>query len=184
MPIETRLLADRRVFLSGEITAETADNFTRQILFLNCESQEQPIDVWISSPGGEVIAGLKIYDVIQSSPAPVRMICCGEAASFAAVLFISGRHGRYMFPHSRLMVHEPQLGGKISGNTTSIRSIADSLQEMKQKLNGILALHSGRTPEEIEAATAYDHFMDPDEAISFGFCDAVTSLTELMEENA
>lgn len=181
MPIETRLFASRTVFVSGEINFSMADDFKKQIIYLNRENPDLPIDLWIDSPGGEIGAGLSMYDMIQSSPAPIRMICCGTAASMAAILFASGQHGRYMFEHSELMIHEPLLGGKIGGNTSSIKSISENLQATKQKMNRILAKHTGRTEEEIDEATSYDHYMTPEEAIAFGLCDAVTDLSKVLE---
>ena len=181
MPIDTRLLSGRRLFLTGEIDESTADEFCKKIIYLNLEDPALPIDVWIDSPGGEIISGLKIYDLIRTSPAPVRTVCSGEAASMAAVIFACGTHGRYMFENSRLMLHEPLLGNKIGGNTSSVSAIAANLQAAKAKVNGILAALSGRTIEEIDEATRYDHFMDPGEAAAFGLCDGVTGLAKMLE---
>lgn len=181
MPIDTRLLADRKIFIEGEINHETANLFLKQTLFLCREDNNKPIDVIINSPGGEVAAGLLIYDCIQSCTAPIRTYCAGTACSMAAILFASGKNGRYMFPHSELMLHEPLLDGGIGGNITSIRSVSKSLVNIRNKVNGILAEHTGKTVKQIEKATSYDHFFSPEESISFGLADEIIDLGKLME---
>lgn len=181
IPMETRLLAERKVFIEGEITQETACDFLKKIILLNREDQTKPIDVLINSPGGEINAGLLIYDVIQSSTAPVRMFCIGTAYSMGAVLFASGNHGRYMLPHSELMLHEPLLGGRVGGNASSIRSISDSLMETRRKMNQILARHTGKTEKEIEEATGFDHYYSPEESIAFGLADQIVNFSMIME---
>ena len=181
VPMETRLLADRKIFIEGEISAETACSFVKQVLYLNREDEKRPIDVLINTVGGEINAGMLMYDAIQSSLAPIRMFCIGSAYSMGAVLFASGGHGRYMLPHSELMLHEPLLGSRVGGSSSSIRSISDSLMETKRKMNQILAQHTGKTEEEVEKATAYDHFFSPQESIEFGLCDAVVGLDKVLE---
>ena len=179
IPIETRLLAERKIFIEGEINHETAIGFIKQMLFLTNENDELPIDVFINSPGGEIKAGLLIYDAISSSPVPVRMFCIGQAFSMAAVLFAAGTHGRYMLPNSELMLHEPLLGNRIAGNASSIRSVSESLEKTKHRINALLAKHTGKTEEEIEKASRYDHFFTPEEAIEFGLCDKTIGFTEM-----
>ena len=102
---------------------QKANEFIKKIMLLNIESTTEPIDVLINSPGGEINAGLLMYDVIQASKAPIRTYCIGTAYSMGAVLFACGIHGRYMLPHSELMLHEPLLGNRVGGNASSIRSI-------------------------------------------------------------
>lgn len=181
IPVESNLLAQRKVFVEGTISSEMACEFARQILFLNQEDQSAPIDAIINSTGGEINAGLFMYDVLQASKAPIRIICAGRAYSMAAVLFASGNHGRYMLPHAELMLHEPLLGSRIDGNSSSLKSISDSLLEAKNKLNQILAHHCGKSMEEIECATSYDHYFTAEEAIAFGLCDRVIEFSYLME---
>lgn len=182
VPIETRLLANRKLFIEGEIDTNTACEFTQKVMLLNYEDAQKPIDVLINTPGGEINSGLLIYDVIQSSRAPIRMFCIGKAYSMGAVLFASGHHGRAMLPHATLMLHEPLLGNRVCGSSSSIKSISDSLLETKEKLNQILAKHTGRSKKEIEHATSYDHFFTPEESVSFGLCDKVIAFNEIMED--
>ena len=180
VPMETRLLANRKIFIEGEINSDTACSFVKQVLYLNGEDSKKPIDVLINSVGGEINAGMLMYDAIQSSTAPIRMFCIGNAYSMGALLFACGGHGRYMLPHSELMLHEPLLGSRVGGNSSSIRSISDSLMETKRKMNQILAKHAGKTEEEMEKATSFDHFFSPEESIAFGLCDGIVGLETVL----
>lgn len=178
---DSKLLSQRKVFIEGEISSESACEFIKKILILNEEDTDKPIDVLINSPGGEINSGMAIYDVIQASKAPIRMFCIGRAYSMGAVLFSSGNHGRYMLPHSELMLHEPLLGNRVSGNSSSIQSISESLLETKQRMNQILARHTGKSEEEVEKATSYDHYYSPEESREFGLCDEIVDFNKIME---
>lgn len=178
---DSKLLSQRKVFIEGEISSESACEFIKKILILNEEDTDKPIDVLINSPGGEINSGMAIYDVIQASKAPIRMLCIGRAYSMGAVLFSSGNHGRYMLPHSELMLHEPLLGNRVSGNSSSIQSISESLLETKRRMNQILARHTGKSEEEVEKATSYDHYYSPEESREFGLCDEIVDFNKIME---
>lgn len=179
VPADTRLLAERKIFLEGDIGPEAACAFVKQVLLLTQEDRDAPIDLLINSCGGEINSGLLIYDAIQSSVPPIRTFCLGRAYSMGALLFASGRNGRYMLPHGELMLHEPLLSSRIGGSSSSIRSISDSLLATKQQMNEILSLHTGRTPEEIEAASAFDHYFDAEESLQFGLCDQIVGFDML-----
>lgn len=181
VPMETRLLADRKIFVEGEINAETACEFVKKVMYLNTESSEKSIQVLINSPGGEINAGMLMYDVIQSSKAPIRIFCIGRAYSMGALLFACGNHGRYMLTNSELMIHEPLISSRIGGSASSVKSISDSLMETRRKMNRILAKHTGKTDEEIEAATHFDHYLTPEESIEFGLCDEIIDFNVIME---
>lgn len=178
---DSKLLSQRKVFIEGEIDAEAACDFIKKIMLLTAENPAKEIDVLINSPGGEINSGLAIYDVIQSSKTPIRIFCIGRAYSMAAVLFASGNHGRYMLPHSELMLHEPLLGNHVRGNSSSIKSISDSLISTKIKLNQILSKHTGKSEEEVEKASSFDHYFDPEESIEFGLCDQIVDFSKIME---
>lgn len=178
---DSKLLSQRKVFIEGEISSESACEFIKKILILNEEDTDKPIDVLINSPAGEINSGMAIYDVIQASKAPIRMFCIGRAYSMGAVLFSSGNHGRYMLPHSELMLHEPLLGNRVSGNSSSIQSISESLLETKRRMNQILARHTGKSEEEVEKATSYDHYYSPEESREFGLCDEIVDFNKIME---
>ena len=182
VPLESILLGERKIYIEGEIDAEKASEFVKEVLLLNRQDDQKAIDVLINSTGGEVNAGMLMYDVIQSSKAPIRMFCMGRAYSMGAVLFACGNHGRYMFPHGELMIHEPLLGGRVGGNSSSIKSIADSLLDTKKIMNQILAKHTGRTEKEVEKATSFDHYFSPEESIAFGLCDQIVGFDKIMEE--
>lgn len=183
MTTETKLGEDRFINIKGPIDSEVADAFTEQMLILNRESTTEPITVLINSTGGSVSQGLLMYDVIQGSIAPVRLICKGEAYSMAAILLASGnpKHGRFILPNSKVMIHEPLIQGGVGGKTSSIKSISDSLIETRKKLNGILAKHTGHTIEEIDEATSYDHYFTAEEAVRFGLCDKVVDFGFLVK---
>lgn len=181
VPVESRLMASRKIFVEGEINADTACEFVKKVLLLNSEDSQKPIDVLINSPGGEINSGMLMYDVIQASRAPIRMFCIGRAYSMGAVLFACGKDGRYILPHGELMLHEPLLGNRVGGNSSSIKSISDSLLETKRKMNRILAKHTGKTEEEVERATGFDHYFSPEESVEFGLCDEIVGFDRIME---
>lgn len=178
---DSKLLSQRKVFIEGEITPEAACEFIKKIMVLNEEDSSKPIDVLINSPGGEINSGMVMYDVIQASKAPIRMFCIGRAYSMGAVLFACGNHGRYMLPHSELMLHEPLLGNRVGGNSSSIKSISESLLETKRKMNQILSKHTRKSEEEVEKATSYDHYYSPEESKDFGLCDQIVDFNMIME---
>ena len=173
---------DRRILtIRGEITQDSAFDFALALQHLNSVSETEPVTVLVNSPGGSIDAGLLMYDAIQSSPAPVRLVVLGAAYSMAALIFASGLHGRYILPNSKLMLHEPLLGYPIGGNTSSIKSISDDLLATRDKINGILAKHTGKTKAEIEAATKEDHYFTAEESVGFGLADKVITFSELVK---
>lgn len=182
VPVESRLMASRKIFIEGEIDADAACDFVKKVMYLNSEDSQKPIDVLINSPGGEINSGMLMYDVIQSSKATIRMFCIGRAYSMGAVFFACGNHGRYMLPHAELMVHEPLLGNRVGGSSSSIKSISDSLLETKKRINKILAKHTGKSEKVVAKATSYDHYFSPEESIDFGLCDEIVDFGKIMED--
>ena len=177
--LNTRHLMNRCIFLSGDINSDMANDFLSELLFL--EQDNDPITIYINSPGGEVNAGLMIYDAIQGSNLKIDMICTGRAASMAAVILAAGQKGRrYIFPHSKVMIHEPLIANGVGGSATSIKNISESILETKEIVNGILAKHTGKSIEEINDATGFDNYMDAKEAIKFGICDHITHYIRVM----
>ena len=173
--IYTRHLSKRRIFLNSEIDRDVANDIVAQLLYLQEES-DAPIFFYINSNGGEINAGLYIYDVIQSMTAPIYMYCTGMAASMAALLLAGGQPGRrFILPHSKTMIHEPLLAGGVGGSATSIRNISDSILETRNIVNGILAKHTGKSIKEVNKATAFDNYMNADKSVEFGICDKVVS---------
>ena len=180
--IEASLRSNRTLFITDEITDQAALELTKQVLYLLRENAADPINLIINSPGGSIDAGMLIYDIITNTPAPVKMYCMGKAYSMAAILFASGSHGRYMLPHSKLMLHEPLIPFGIGGKTTTIQTIFDSLLKAKQEMEAILALHTGRTPEAISEITKTDHYFTAQEAVDFGLADAVKDFSSMLKE--
>ena len=175
----TRHLMNRNLFLTGEINADMANSFVAQLLYLE-ETPDEPVNIYINSPGGEINAGLMIYDAIQGSRLEINMICTGLAASMAAVLLAGGQHGsRYILRHSKGMIHEPLLANGVGGSATSIRKISESIIETREMINEILAKHTGKTVEEINEATSFDNYMRAEEAIAFGLCDRITDSVKI-----
>lgn len=182
VPIESRFLTARKVFLEGEITDETASNFLKEVLYLTSTGDDKgdAIDIFINSPGGLTDAGLLIYDCIQGSPVPIRLFCL-RACSMAAVLLASGRHGsRFLLPHTQVMIHEPRLEGNVGGSASSLRSISENLSETKRLMEELLARHTGRKIEEVRAATSFDHYLSPQEAVDFGLADEIISFERMV----
>lgn len=178
---DSKLLSQRKVFVEGEINAETACEFVKKIMLLNAEDSNKPIDVLINSSGGCINSGMLMYDVIQASKAPIRTYCIGRAYSMGATLLACGNHGRYILPHGEVMIHEPLLGNRVGGNSSSIKSISESLLETKRKMNQILAKHTGQSEQAVEEATSFDHYFDPEESLKFGLVDEIVDFGKLME---
>lgn len=180
--IEASLRSKRILFITDEINDQAALEFMKQVFYLLHENAAEPIHLFINSPGGSIDAGMLIYDVLSKTPAPVKMYCMGKAFSMAAILFASGSHGRYILPHSKIMLHEPLIPFGIGGKTTTIQTISDSLLKTKQDMEAILALHTGRTPEEISEITKTDHYFTAQEAVDFGLADAVKDFSAMLKE--
>ncbi len=175
--LKTKHFTNRKLFLTGEVTDEMANSFVSELLFL--AQSNEPIDIYINSPGGLVEAGLVIYDVIQAcnKKVPINMYCIGLAASMGAVILAGGQKGRrFILPHSKCMIHEPLIAGGMGGSATSIKKTAESILETKAITNGILAKHTGKSIEEIDKATSFDNFLNAEEAVKFGLCDEVRNI--------
>lgn len=185
VPLETVMLSNRRIFVDRVIDTQAANDFFKQILYFNDEDSAQPIDVFFNSMGGEINSGLLMYDAMQSSCVPIRTYCMGMAYSMAAILFVAGAPGqRYMLQDSKLMLHEPLITNLLGGGTTSsIKRISDDLNQVKKKLNHILAIHTGKTEKQIEKMIGgdKDRFFNYEESIEFGLCDGVFGINDVMK---
>ena len=170
--IYSRLLKERIIFLVGQVEENMANLICAQLLFLEAENPEKDIHLYINSPGGVVTAGLAIYDTMQYIKPDVSTLCMGQAASAAALLLSGGAAGkRFALPHATVMVH--QVLGGYQGQGTDIQIHAKETQRVSDKLNKILAHHTGRSIEEIERDTNRDNFMCPEEAMQYGLIDSV-----------
>jgi ATP-dependent Clp protease protease subunit len=172
--IYSRLLKERVVFVVGEVEDHMANLIVAQLLFLESENPEKDIALYINSPGGIVTAGLAIYDTMQFIKPDISTICVGQAASMGAVLLAGGTKGkRYCLPHSRVMIHQP-LGG-FRGQATDIEIHAREMLDTRERLNRILAHHTGQSIDQIKIDTERDNFMSGEQAVSYGLVDAVLS---------
>jgi ATP-dependent Clp protease protease subunit len=170
--IYSRLLKERIIFLGDQIEDHMANLIIAQLLFLESEDPERDISIYINSPGGVVTSGLAIYDTMQYLRAPVSTICIGMAASMASVLLAAGAPGkRYALPNSRIMIH--QGSGGFRGNTPDVLIQVRELEELNNRLHGILARHTGQTVDKIARDTERDYFLSPEQAKAYGIIDEV-----------
>ncbi len=170
--IYSRLLKDRIIFVGTAINDEVANLLIAQLLFLESEDPDKDINFYINSPGGIVTAGMAIYDTMQYIKPDIATVCIGQAASMGALLLAAGNQGkRYSLPNSRIMVHQP-MGG-TQGQASDIAIQAKEILRMKDKLNEILAFHTGRDIKQIQADTDRDFFMSGIEAKEYGIIDHV-----------
>jgi ATP-dependent Clp protease protease subunit len=175
--IYSRLLKERVVFIVGPVEDYMANVVVAQLLFLESENPDKDIHLYINSPGGSVTAGLAIYDTMQFIKPAVSTMCVGQAASMGALLLAGGAKGkRVCLPHSRIMIHQP-LGG-FQGQATDIDIHAREILLIREKLNLILAKHSGQTMEKIRLDTERDNFMGAKEAREYGLIDEILELRE------
>jgi ATP-dependent Clp protease protease subunit len=172
--VYSRLLSERIVILTGEITDETADILIAQFFYLEAEDQSRDIYFYINSPGGVVTAGMAIYDVMQFVKCDISTICLGQAASMAAVLLAAGTKGkRLALPHSRVLIHQP-LGG-AEGQATDIQIQAKEIIHTREILNDILVKHTGQTSEVVRRDTERDFYLSAEEAKKYGLIDQVVA---------
>jgi ATP-dependent Clp protease, proteolytic subunit ClpP len=175
--IYSRLLKERVVFLVGPVNDATANLIVAQLLFLESENPDKDIYFYINSPGGSVTAGLAIYDTMQFIKPDVSTLCIGQAASMGAFLLTAGAKGkRYCLPNSRVMIHQP-LGG-FQGQASDIEIHAKEILYLKDKLNGMLAKHTGQPMDVIERDTDRDFFMSGEQSVSYGLVDKVLESRE------
>ena len=168
--IYSRLLQDRIIFLGSAVTDEVSSLIIAQLLFLQAQDAAKDISFYINSPGGSVTAGLAIYDTMQFLACDVATYCVGQAASMGAILLAAGRKGkRFALPNARIMIHQP-LGG-AEGQATDISIQAKEILRLKDRLNEILAAHTGRGIADIARDTDRDYFMSSDEACAYGLID-------------
>mgnify|MGYP001765137986 FL=1 len=170
--IYSRLLKERVVFLVGPVNDMTANLVVAQLLFLESENPDKDIHLYINSPGGSITAGMGIYDTMRFIKPDVSTLCVGQAASMGAFLLSAGAKGkRFVLPNSRVMIHQP-LGG-FQGQATDIEIHAKEILYLKQRLNGLLAEHTGQSMETIERDTERDNFMSAEASVAYGLADKV-----------
>ncbi|GJL72699.1 MAG: ATP-dependent Clp protease proteolytic subunit [Nitrosomonas sp.] len=175
--IYSRLLKERVIFLVGPVTETSANLIVAQFLFLESENSEKDVHLYINSPGGAVSAGMAIYDTIQYIKPDVSTLCIGQAASMGALLLAAGTKGkRFCLPNSRVMIHQP-LGG-FQGQASDVEIHAKEILYLKNRLNEIMAKHTGQSIKIIEKDTDRDNFLSADASVKYGLVDAVLTARE------
>lgn len=170
--IYSRLLKERVVFLVGPVNEMSANLVVAQLLFLESENPDKDIYLYINSPGGSVSAGMSIYDTMQFIKPDVSTLCMGQAASMGAFLLTAGAKGkRYSLPNSRIMIHQP-LGG-FQGQASDIEIHAKEILYLRERLNGMMAMHTGKDVATLDKDTDRDNFMSAEEAVNYGLIDKV-----------
>ena len=180
--IYSRLLKDRIVFLVGPVEDHMANLIVAQLLFLESENPDKDINLYINSPGGSVTAGMSIYDTMQFIRPDVSTLCVGQAASMGAFLLGAGESGkRFALPNSRMMLHQPSGGSR--GVAADIEIQAQEILLMRQRLNALIAKHTGQNIETIERDTDRDFWMSPDQALEYGLVDQVQQSRTQLPDN-
>jgi len=178
--IYSRMLKERVIFLVGPVDDHVANVIVAQLLFLESENPDKDIHLYINSPGGSVTAGLAIYDTMQFINCDVSTLCIGQAASMGALLLAGGAAGkRFCLPHSRMMIHQP-LGG-VQGQATDIEIHAKEILLVRERLNKILAHHTGQPMDTIQQDTDRDNFMSGEECVAYGLIDQVLNARDVAE---
>jgi len=181
--IYSRLLRERIIFLVGPVTEESANLIVAQLLFLESESAEKDIFLYINSPGGLVTAGLAVYDTIQFIKPDVSTLCIGQAASMGALLLTAGaKNKRFCLSNSRVMIHQP-MGG-FQGQASDIEIHAKEILYLKAKLNQIMAHHTGQTVKAVEKDTDRDNFLGAEAALKYGLVDAILTNRQALASKA
>ncbi|MGN0914392.1 MAG: ATP-dependent Clp endopeptidase proteolytic subunit ClpP [Alphaproteobacteria bacterium] len=179
--IYSRLLKERIIFLTGEVNDDVSSLVCAQLLFLESENPKKDIFLYINSPGGIVTSGMAMYDTMQYISCDVNTMCIGQACSMGSLLLAGGaKDKRFSLPNSRIMIHQPS--GGFRGQATDIEIHAKEILDLKKRLNGIYAHHTGKKLKTIEDAMERDNFMSPEEALKFGLIDhIVTSRDEILK---
>lgn len=173
--IFSRLLKERIVFCTGEVHDQMANLIVAQLLFLEAEAPEKEINLYINSPGGVITAGMAIYDTMKYIRPRVRTICLGQACSMGAFLLAGGERGmRMALPNARVMIHQPSGGAR--GQATDIEIHAEEIIKTKRRMNELMAEFTGKTAEQLQAATERDNFMSASEALEYGLIDEIADV--------
>ncbi len=169
------LAAQGRMILFGDINSKAAEEIIMLLSFL--AQQNKDVTIYINSRGGEIEAGLAIYDAILAYPHELDIVCVEIAASMAALLLACGKKGhRFILPNSKVLIHEPLISNGFGGSATNIEKTALRILDVKEKMNTLLAKHTGKSLDEVSEAASYDHLMTAREAIDFGICDKIGSV--------
>lgn len=183
--IQEQLIKKRQIFLWGAVMDKSAELIVEKLLFLENTDPGKPIHFFINSPGGVITSGMAIYDVMKMISSPVHTITMGSAASMGAILLCAGEKGhRYVFPHARVMIHQPLISGQIVAPALDIKIHADEIKKTRAELNSILAEATGHSIEKIEKDTDRDYNLNGKEAVDYGIADAVLTDFSQLQQSA
>lgn len=172
--IQKKFLSQRKIFLWGAVTDETAKDITEKLLYLEASAPGKEIYFYINSPGGSITAGMAIYDTIKLISSPVTVIVTGMAASMGSILLCAAPKGRRLiYPHARVLIHQPLITGRMIGPAVDINIQAREMEKLREELNGILATSSGQSMEKITKDTDRDFYLNAKEAIEYGLADRI-----------
>ncbi len=174
MLIQRKFLEQRRIFLWGAVTDETAKDITEKLLFLETTGPGKEIVFYLNSPGGSITAGMAIYDTMKLVTSPITVVVTGMAASMGSILLCGAAKGRrLLYPHSRVLIHQPLISGRMIGPASDINIQAQEMEKLRQELNQILATSSGQPLERINRDTDRDFYLNAREAIDYGLADRI-----------
>jgi len=172
--IYSRLLKERVVFLVGPVNDQSANLVVAQLLFLESENPDKDIHFYINSPGGSITAGMAIFDTMQLISSPIAVIVTGMAASMGSILLCGATKGRrFLYPHSRVLIHQPLITGRMVAAAVDINIQAQEMEKLREELNGILAKTSGQPLDKIQQDTDRDFYLNAEEAIEYGLADKI-----------
>jgi ATP-dependent Clp protease protease subunit len=172
--IQRKFLAQRKIFLWGAVTDETAKDITEKLLYLEATDPGKEITFYINTPGGSITAGMAVYDTMKMISSPVSVVVTGMAASMGSILLSGASKGkRFLYPHSRVLIHQPLISGRFIGPATDINIQAQEMEKLRTELNQILATASGQPLEKIAQDTDRDFYLNAQEAIEYGLADKI-----------
>jgi ATP-dependent Clp protease protease subunit len=177
LTIQKKFLDDRKVFLWGEIDDDSAKEVTERLIYLELENSGKDISLYINTPGGSITAGMAIYDTMQLIRSPISVIVTGLAASMGSILLCGAPKGhRYLYPHARVLIHQPLIMGRIEAPAVDIHIQAKEMEKSREELNKILANASGQSLDKIMKDTDRDFYLNAEEAIAYGVADKIVSI--------
>ncbi len=172
--IQDQFLKDRKIFLWGEVSDKSAKDITEKLLYLESDAPGKPITFYINTPGGSITAGMAVYDTMQLISSPITVVVTGMAASMGSILLCGASKGkRVLYPHSRVLIHQPLISGQMVAVAVDIHIQAKEMERLRDELNAILAESSGQSIEQIRKDTDRDFYMTAKEAIEYGLADSI-----------
>ena len=172
--IQSKFLEERKIFLWGEVSDRSARDLTEKLLFLESKSPGEEITFYLNSPGGSITAGMAIFDTMQLISSPIAVVVTGMAASMGSILLCGASKGkRFLYPHSRVLIHQPLITGRMVAAAVDINIQAQEMEKLREELNGILAKTSGKPLDKIQQDTDRDFYLNAQEAIEYGLADKI-----------